>query len=153
MMHAMSVTTIRVRPLEHRDKSDWLSLFRDYIAFYRAQVPDDVIELTWTRLMGADFAMHGLAAVGADDRPLGFALLVLHPSTWSPTTYCYLEDLFVAPAARGQGVGRLLIEAVYATADARGATRTYWVTEAGNAAARHLYDKLATRAPFVQYRR
>lgn len=144
--------SIRVRLLEARDKGDWLVLFRDYIAFYRASVPDDVIELTWTRLMEAS-AMVGLIAADADGRNVGIALLVFHPSTWSPTTYCYLEDLYVAPAARGRGVGRSLIEAVYAAADARGATRTYWVTEADNAAARRLYDTLATRAPFVQYRR
>lgn len=144
--------SIRVRPIEARDKGDWLVLFRDYIAFYRASVPDDVIELTWTRLMEAS-VMVGLIAADADGRNVGIALLVFHPSTWSPTTYCYLEDLYVAPAARGRGVGRSLIEAVYAAADARGATRTYWVTEADNAAARRLYDTLATRAPFVQYRR
>jgi GNAT superfamily N-acetyltransferase len=145
--------SIRVRPLEARDKSDWLALFRDYIAFYRATVPDDVIELTWQRLMGEASEMLGLAAIGADGRLIGIALVVFHRSTWSATSYCYLEDLFVAPAARGQGAGRALIEAVYRAADAQGATRTYWVTEEDNLAARRLYEAVATRAPFVQYRR
>ena len=149
----MPSTGIRVRSLEQRDKPQWLALFRDYIAFYQATVPDDVIDLTWTRLMDRSSGMVGLAAVDDDDKPIGIALLVFHASTWSATAYCYLEDLYVSPAARGKGAGRALIEAVYREADARGATRTYWVTEEGNHAARRLYDSVAARAPFVQYRR
>lgn len=145
--------SIEVRPIERRDESDWLRLFRDYIAFYRASVPDDVIELTWARLLDEASPMTGLVATDADGSPVGIALLVFHLSTWSPTTYCYLEDLYVAPAARGKGVGRALIKAVYREADARGATRTYWVTEADNKTARRLYDTLAARVPIVQYRR
>ena len=145
--------TFDVRPLEPGDHDAWLALFRDYIAFYQASVPDDVTELTWSRLMSASPEMRGLCAVGDDGSLVGIALLVFHPSTWSATSYCYLEDLFVAPAVRGQGVGKALIEAVYAAADDRGATRTYWVTETGNAAARRLYDGVAMRAPYVQYRR
>mgnify|MGYP000899220721 CR=1 FL=1 len=121
----MSNAPARVRPLEPRDKPEWLALFRDYIAFYRAVVPDAVVELTWSRLMDPASGIVGLAAVDDDDRAVGIALLVFHPSTWSPTAYCYLEDLYVAPSERGKGTGRALIEAVYAAADARGATRTY----------------------------
>ena len=88
-----------------------------------------------------------------DDRVYGIANLVFHRSTWSPDWYCYLEDLFVAPEARGKGVGRALIEAAYAEADRRGATRTYWATQAKNATARALYDRLGVLTEFVQYRR
>ena len=143
----------RVRRLEAGDRAEWLELFRAYIAFYRAAVPDQVVDLTWQRLMGALPDMVGLAAVDADGRLVGIAHVVFHPSTWAVTGYAYLEDLFVAPSVRGQGVGRALIEAVYGTADARGASRVYWVTEEDNATARRLYDGVATRAPFVQYRR
>ena len=74
-------------------------------------------------------------------------------STWSNGFYCYLEDLFVASQQRGQGIGRALIEAVYAQADARGCSRTYWMTQETNATARTLYDRVASKSPFVQYRR
>jgi len=143
---------IKVRPLEPRDHADWLALFQDYVAFYKADVPAAVIDLTWSRLMGDDESMTGIGAT-VDQQLVGMALIVFHRSTWSATGYCYLEDLYVAPTARGQGVGRALIEAVYSAADARGATRTYWVTENDNVIARRLYDAMATRAPFIQYRR
>jgi GNAT superfamily N-acetyltransferase len=144
---------VRVRRLQPRDRSAWEALFRAYIAFYRAAVPGDVIDTTWARIVASPPEIEGLIAVDGSGAPLGIALVVLHRSTWSATWYCYLEDLYVVPEARGRGVGRALIEAVYRLADARGATRTYWVTEADNANARALYDKVATRAPFVQYRR
>lgn len=147
----MSVT---IRPLERGDKPRWLALFKDYIAFYEATVPDDVIEMTWQRLLsGEGGALLGLAAVRADGHIIGLAHLLFHRSTWSPTWYCYLEDLFVDPAERAQGAGAALIQAVYRAADARQCTRTYWATQEFNDRARGLYDKLATKTPFVQYRR
>ena len=145
---------IRVRRLEPKDKAAWLPLFKGYIAFYKAAVADDVIELTWTRLLSSDqAAVLGLAAVDGNDTPVGIAHVVFHSSTWSATHYCYLEDLFVDPESRGQGAGRRLIEAVYQEADARTCTRTYWITQDFNYPARMLYDQLATKSVFVQYRR
>ena len=76
-----------------------------------------------------------------------------HRSTWSATWYCYLEDLFVDPATRKQGVGRALIEATYAEADKRGCTRTYWTTQEFNYRARSLYDRVASKSPFIRYQR
>jgi GNAT superfamily N-acetyltransferase len=144
---------IRVSPVVSADEAPWLELFRDYIAFYEATVPDDVIALTWERLLSRADNMMALVATDEAGRAVGIAALVFHRSTWSPTGYCYLEDLFVAPAARGNGVGRALIEATYAEADRRGATRTYWTTQGKNATARALYDRLAQLTDFVQYRR
>jgi GNAT superfamily N-acetyltransferase len=145
---------MRVRRLEERDRVAWDGLFRAYIAFYRSKVADEVIGLTWQRLMsGNEGEPIGLVAVDEAGVPFGLAHVLFHRSTWSPTWYCYLEDLFVAPLRRNTGAGRALIEAVYREADGRGCTRTYWVTEEGNATARTLYDRLAGKAPFVQYRR
>lgn len=146
--------SISIRRLQARDKTDWLRLFRGYIAFYKATVSDDVIESTWQRLLDGAPDFHiALVAVGGDDRPVGLAHVLFHRSTWSPTWYCYLEDLFVEPSLRAGGIGKSLIEAVYREADARGATRTYWATQDFNYRARGLYDKMATKSPFVQYRR
>jgi GNAT superfamily N-acetyltransferase len=144
--------TIRVRTVIATDEADWLRLFRDYLTFYETSVPEDVIASTWRRLLAQDDGMMALFAVGEAGRALGIATLVFHRSTWSPTWYCYLEDLFVAPEARGRGVGRALIEATYTEADRHGATRTYWATQEKNATARALYDRLATLTDCVQYR-
>ena len=146
--------SVRVRRLEARDKPTWLGLFKGYIAFYKATVPGEVIEATWIRLVAAPADFHiALVAVDEADMPLGLAHVLFHRSTWSPTWYCYLEDLFVDPSRRKHGAGRALIEATYREADARGCTRTYWATQEFNYTARALYDQMATKSPFVQYRR
>lgn len=146
--------SVRVRRLAEKDKAAWLPLFKGYITFYKATVDDDVIEKTWQRLIegAADFHI-GLVAVDETDTPVGLAHVLFHRSTWSPTSYCYLEDLFVDPNQRLKGVGRALIEATYKEADVRGCTRTYWATQEFNYRARALYDQLATKSVFVQYRR
>jgi GNAT superfamily N-acetyltransferase len=144
---------IAIRPLEEKDRAQWEALFRAYIRFYKAQVPDDVIEHTWQRVLRQEDGFLGLVAEEEDGRLVGLAHIVFHGSTWSPTVYCYLEDLFVDIDTRRRGLGRALIEATYREADKRGATRTYWTTMEDNATARRLYDRIAKPSGFVQYRR
>lgn len=146
--------SVPVRRLLARDKAEWLSLFRGYIAFYQARVAEDVIESTWQRLIVGEPDFHrALLAVDASDKAIGLAHILFHRSTWSASWYCYLEDLYVDPDRRRRGVGRALIEAVFREADARECTRTYWTTEESNDVARLLYDRLARKSSFVQYRR
>ncbi len=145
--------SVLVRKLEKSDEARWRALFADYIAFYGESVPSNVVDVTWQRLAGELDGMAGLIAVDKTGKAVGIANLVFHRSTWSPTNYCYLEDLFVDQAARGSGAGRALIDATYAFADERGATRTYWATQENNHTARKLYDRAGELTPFVQYRR
>ena len=146
--------SVSVRPLEEKDKAAWLRLFKGYIEFYKATLTDEVIEGTWQRLMAREPDFHiALVAADASGQPVGLAHILFHRSTWSPTQYCYLEDLFVDPERRLKGVGRALIEATYREADTRGCTRVYWATQEFNYRARALYDQVATKSPFIQYRR
>ncbi len=124
---------IHVRSLSRADEGAWRRLFDDYIAFYRAEVADDVIRSTFERILSRADGMAGLVAINEASEVVGLANIIFHRSTWSQTWYCYLEDLYVDPNARGAGAGRALIEAVYEEADKRQVTRVYWVTEAGNA--------------------
>ena len=144
---------IVVRPIAACDEKRWRELFQGYVTFYEATVAESVVALTWRRLLAGDDGMAGLVAVDEADRPIGLANLVFHRSTWSETCYCYLEDLFADPSVRGTGVGRALINATYAEADRRGATRTYWATQETNTTARRLYDRAGVLTEFVQYRR
>lgn len=146
--------TVTIRQVREADRETWERLFKAYIVFYKASVPDEVIAMTWQRLLaGPPDGFLGLVAADATDTAVGIAHVLFHPSTWSPTVYCYLEDLYVDPSQRGGGVGRRLIEAVYAAADAQGATRTYWTTQEFNYRARALYDTVASRTPFIRYQR
>lgn len=143
---------IRTRPVATHDEARWRALWAGYLAFYQTTLPDEVTDLTWRRLLDAAEPVHCLVAE-AEGAVLGIVNYVFHRATWTASSYCYLEDLFTAPEARGRGVGRMLIEAVYAAAQTAGATRVYWLTHESNATARRLYDAVAENAGFIQYRK
>jgi GNAT superfamily N-acetyltransferase len=142
---------VRVRRIKSEDFDRWGVLWGGYLAFYRAEVPDHVTDMTFKRLCDDEQGMMGLVAVDADDKPVGFAHLVFHSSTWSESSYCYLEDLYVDPLHRGGRVARTLFDAVYAQARERGAERVYWHTQQYNGAARSLYDTVGELTSFVVY--
>ena len=144
---------IEVRPLRALDHDQWLPLWRSYLDFYEASIPDAVTEETWRRIIDPAGPIGGLAAVDRSGRLVGLAHFLFHPVTWSIADRCYLEDLFVAPEARRTGAGRALIEAVYRAADAAGAEQVYWLTAENNGTARRLYDRVGRLTPFVKYQR
>ena len=145
--------TTTVRRLTDEDHTQWLPLWHGYLAFYEAEVDDAVTKATWRRLVSDNEQPHGLCAVDEMGRLIGIVHYLFHPVTWSIADRCYLEDLFVDPTIRGGGVGKKLIEAVYAEADAHGADQTYWLTQEFNDRARRLYDHVATVTPFIKYKR
>lgn len=143
---------VQIRPLRFNDRDQWYELWQGYLRFYRQRLPEEVTEATFRRLAGDDQQLHGLVA-DLDGRLAGFVNYLFHPSSWSLTQVCYLEDLFVDPTMRGGGIGRALIEAVYSAADAAKATTVYWMTQEFNAAGRALYDTLSHRTSFIRYER
>ena len=143
---------ITIRPLARTDRAAWEPLWQDYLAFYKTTIPDDVTDTTFARFFDDAEPMHALVAE-RDGEIVGIVHYIFHRSTWTKGPYCYLQDLFTAEHARGGGVGRKLIEAVYERAKAQGASRVYWLTQEDNATARGLYDKLAERPGFIQYRK
>ena len=141
----------QVRELSESDKDLWLSLWRGYLKFYKATVPEVQYELTWKRLLDNEYNMYGLVAE-VDGKVCGIVHYTFQNSTRSPINYCYLEDLFVDPLIRGKGVGRALIDAVQEIAIKTGSSRLYWNTDATNEIARKLYDSYTKESGKVQYR-
>jgi GNAT superfamily N-acetyltransferase len=145
--------TVIVRPLGEADRAAWEPLWRGYNAFYdRPSIADDITQTTWTRFMTPGVPMYVLGAF-EDHRLLGIAQYLFHFSTTAIGRTCYLQDLFTVPAARGKGVGRSLIAAVYAAAEEAGSPRVYWHTHETNHYAMLLYDKVAEKSGFLVYRK
>jgi GNAT superfamily N-acetyltransferase len=143
-----------IRELRKTDRPGWEELWSGYLDFYEAAMEPVVIEVTWSRLLDPAEPMFCLVAEDQESHELiGLVHCVLHRGTWAINDFCYLEDLFTAPAARKRGVARALIDAVYARADDLKCARVYWLTHETNAMARSLYDKVAEYKGFVQYRR
>ena len=140
-----------IRAVDPGDWDDWRALFGGYLAFYRAELEDATTRATFDRLCAGHDGMFGLLALDDGGRGIGMANCVVHASTWSRQPTCYLEDLFVAPSARGHDVGRRLLEAVRHEARRRGADRVYWHTQQYNGRARSLYDQVGRPTSFVVY--
>ena len=109
---------IEIRALRRDERADWEPLWRGYLDFYKATVPQQTYDATWARLHDPNEPMWLLGAT-ADGKLRGIVHFIYHRSCWTVGDYCYLQDLFVAPEARKLGLGRALIEAVYRRARAR----------------------------------
>ncbi len=131
------------------DRPRWTELWRGYLAFYETALPEEIYDATWDRLM-QDRRLHGFG-LRHDGELVGLVHYLFHESAWTLSQICYLQDLFIDPAARATGGGRQLIEAVAVAAREREATKLYWLTQSHNAAARLLYDRLAKHRGFIRY--
>ena len=145
-------TILTVRSLTRADEPQWRRLWSAYLAFYETDVSELVRLTTFSRLLSDDEPQWGLIAE-AEGQPVGLVHFLFHRHNWKIEDVCYLQDLYADPAARGKGVGRALIEAVYAAADAKGCPTVYWLTQDFNVTARKLYDRIGKATPFIKYQR
>jgi GNAT superfamily N-acetyltransferase len=140
----------QIRSLTVADYHAWLPLWRGYQAFYKVDIPDEITQSTWSRMLDPSEAVHGALAV-LDGQAVGLVHFLFHRSTWTVGNVCYLQDLFVAQDIRGRGVGERLIAHVYDAARIAGCPEVYWLTHETNTTAMKLYDRVADRPGFVQY--
>jgi GNAT superfamily N-acetyltransferase len=147
---------LSIRFVRHDDYEQWLPLWDGYNAFYGRSgdtaLAPEITRMTWARFFDAYEPVHGLVAE-RDGKLLGLTHYLFHRSTTAIAPTCYLQDLFTSEAARGKGVGRALINAVYEQARLAGSSRVYWQTHETNHTAMQLYDKVAERSGFVVYRK
>ena len=147
---------VTIRFVTRDDYAQWLPLWDGYNAFYERSGPTalapEITAMTWQRFFDAYEPMHALVA-DAGGELLGLTHYLFHRSTTAIAPTCYLQDLFTSQAALGKGVGRALINGVYAQAKLVGSPRVYWQTHETNHTAMQLYDKVADRPGFVIYRK
>ena len=141
-----------VRSVAPADFPQWSPLWEGYNSFYERVVPAEVTAMTWSRFFDAYEPVHAMVAE-KDGELLGLVHYLFHRNTAMIGPTCYLQDLFTNAATRGEGIGRALIEAVYERAKAAGSPRVYWMTHETNLTAMKLYDQVAERSGFVQYRK
>ena len=147
---------VEINPLVEGDRAHWQHLWTGYLAYYETTVADSVYDSTFARMLagnrGEPNEFRGLIA-RLEGRPVGLVHFLYHRHGWKVENVCYLQDLYVDPDVRGTGIGRQLIEAVYADADAAGCPSVYWLTQDFNEAGRRLYDRVGTLTPFIKYSR
>jgi len=147
--------SIDVRSVRRDDFSAWQRLWSGYNAFYgragATALPIEVTQMTWSRFFDEYEPMHALVAERSGAL-IGLTHFLYHRSTIQVSPTCYLQDLFTVTAARGQGVGRALIQAVYERAKLARSSRVYWQTHETNEVAMRLYDTVAEKSGFIVYR-
>jgi ribosomal protein S18 acetylase RimI-like enzyme len=144
--------SIDVRAARRDEFDSWMPLWRGYQAFYKVDIADTVSRSTWQRFFD-DSEPRFCDLVEVDGVVCGLVHSIDHRSCWFDKPVCYLQDLFVDPAYRGRHLGRALIEHVYAQAKSRGLARVHWLTHESNTEAMKLYDRIADKPGFVQYRK
>jgi GNAT superfamily N-acetyltransferase len=142
-----------IRAIGPDDRAAWTTLWRGYLEFYETVLPDDVYETTWQRLNDPAEPIFGALAIDAAGTQVGLVHYLYHRTAWAIAETCYLQDLFVAADVRSGGHGRALIDYAADAAQARGAVRLYWMTHETNTTAQKLYDAVAQRSGFIQYRK
>ena len=155
-MLASRIMSVTIRPVIKDDYAQWLPLWDGYNAFYGRSgitaLDPKITRTTWARFFDTSEPMHALVAE-EEGRLVGLAHYLYHRSTTSFGPSCYMQDLFTASEARGRGIARALIEAVYMAARAAGSPRVYWQTHETNARAMVLYNQVADRSGFLVYRK
>ena len=144
--------SIEIRPVSPADHAAWLPLWQGYLHFYQSALPAEVSAMTWQRFLDPSEPTHA-ALAWRDGQAVGLVQWIFHRTNWSVEHSCYLQDLFVGADQRGGGIGRRLIEHVYAQAQAAGCSRVHWLTQETNYPGRQLYDRIAERSGFIQYRK
>lgn len=141
---------MRIRNLSVEDRGQWEALWQGYLRFYQQTLSDQQTELTWHRLLNSEAGLNALVAE-LDDALVGLAHYWWTPSTWIENQDLYLEDLFVLPAARGNGVAKALIQKLVMVCQEAGGTKVHWQTHRDNSTARALYESLGQLSEFVVY--
>lgn len=147
------ITPVTIRPLQQGDHAAWRKLWTDYLTFYETSLPDTIFDSTFARLLGDDPQDYSCLIAEQDGVPVGLAHYLFHRHCWRVENVCYLQDLYADPTVRGTGIGRKLIEAVYAAAEVAGAPAVYWTTQENNHTARQLYDRVGELTDFLKYQR
>jgi GNAT superfamily N-acetyltransferase len=143
--------SLQIRPVSAADYVLWLPLWQGYQRFYQTEISPAISAVTWQRLLDPAEPMFA-ALAWQDQQAVGLVHGIFHRSCWSTGDNCYLQDLFVSPDVRGAGIGRQLIEYVYNHAQAAGCAKVYWQTQEDNTQAQQLYERIASRTDFIQYR-
>ena len=147
-------SSLNIRSINESDYAQWLPLWDGYNAFYGRQgetaLDPNITQTTWARFLNDHEPVNAFVAE-QNGQLVGLVHFIFHRSTTRLTDVCYLQDLYVSKELRGAGIGRKLIQAVYARALAAGSTRVYWQTQDSNTTGRALYDKVAKHLGFIVY--
>jgi GNAT superfamily N-acetyltransferase len=141
-----------IRPVVDRDFFAWHELFEGYCEFYETPLNDEKAVLVWSWFTSTERKAEAIVAVDDETGTLiGLAHYRDFARPLAGGTGIYLDDLFVRPDARGQGVGKSLIAQVKQIGVERRAILVRWITAHDNETAQRLYDSVAEKTNWITY--
>jgi ribosomal protein S18 acetylase RimI-like enzyme len=143
--------SITIRPIIPEDRAAWDTLYQGYAAFYGVAQTAAMRDTVWQWVHDTDHPVDGFVAAQADGTLVGLTHYRPFHSPLTAQARGFLDDLFVDPDARGTGAAQALIDAVAAEGRARGWALIRWITADDNYRARAVYDRMATRTPWITY--
>lgn len=143
--------TIAIQSLAQADRDDWERLYRGYADFYQVPMNDRILQTVWQWLFDPDTAFYCIMARDARDAAVGLMHFRPMLSPLRGKMVGFLDDLFVEPTARGQGVVERLFEELAAQGRHHEWPVIRWITRDNNYRARSVYDRVATRTDWITY--
>ncbi len=141
------------RPVGKEDFAEWDRLWSLYLRFYETELPDTMHTLTFERYTTRCDMKAFFAVEKESGRIVGLANTIFQISGWLERAQLYLQDLFVDPSARKQGIGKAFLLHIKANAYAAGVQKIHWLTKETNYKARTVYDQVTGgKNGFIQYR-
>jgi len=147
----LTMSHCTIRPIENRDRAQWDILYAGYAQFYRVTQTAAMRNTVWSWLHDAHHETCGLVAENRAGKLVGLAHFRAFARPLSATTGCFLDDLFVAPEARGTKVADALLQRLHTLAQEKGWSMVRWITAEDNYRARAVYDRLAAKTHWLTY--
>ncbi len=141
---------LEIQPVAEEHYSFWMDLYRAYAEFYTVELDQKVLQTTWQWLLDASHPVEGLIAQ-TQQSVSGFIHYRSMPSPLRGQSIGFIDDLFVYPSFRNQGIAQKLILAVQSEARKRGWNIIRWITKQDNIQAQIVYDKLAKKTDWAVY--
>lgn len=142
---------IIVCELDLHDKSQWQGLYRSYAQFYKVPMDEKTLDTVWAWIFDQKQEFYALVAKDESGTCLGLMHYRAMPSPLRGTWVGFLDDLFIQPEHRGQGIVDALYQALNDSAAQKGWPFVRWITADNNYRGRAVYDKLSEKTQWVTY--
>jgi ribosomal protein S18 acetylase RimI-like enzyme len=142
---------IEIRPVQSNEFFPWHAVYTGYGEFYETPLHDEKAVLVWSWIIDDSNELECLVAVDENGEVVGLAHFREFARPLAGSRGLYLDDLYVMPEKRKQGIASALIEGVADVGRARGASIVRWITAKDNETARSLYKNVAEKTQWVTY--
>ena len=139
-----------IRPIKIEDKKDWEKLYKGYADFYKVEMNDEILTTVWKWLFDQNHEVSGLV-YEENSKVIALAHYRKMPSPLRGKYIGFLDDLYVDPIHRRNGVGEKIIKELNEISRQNNWNLVRWITRDDNITAKSLYEKLSKKTNWEVY--